>query len=169
MTILGIDPGLKTIGFGIITQPTSKTWEVTRYGTIETKPSDPICDRLHTIYTNLIELLISLRPNAIGVEKLFFFRNQKTIMEVGQARGVILLACGRAQCPLFEPTPLQIKQSLTGYGNAPKKQVQAMIQQIFSLPSVPKPDDAADAIAIAYCTALLTHAPFKTTRRITLE
>ncbi len=149
MRILGIDPGYAIVGFGII--DTEKNNEVIDYGVIETPKEDPLPIRLQHIEESLRVIFETYRPDEVAIEELFYFKNQKTVIQVAQARGVIVLAsqkyCGR----IFEYTPIQIKQALTGNGHAEKKQMQYMVKNVLGLSSIPKPDDAADALAVAIC------------------
>lgn len=152
MRILGIDPGTAICGFGLV------DWEGNRlrpvaYGAIRTAPDRPLAQRLALIYDELQQLLHKYRPERIGVEQLFFNRNVTTAMAVGQARGVVLLAAAQAQLAVEEYTPSQIKQAVTGYGKADKGQVTGMTVRLLGLAQAPKPDDVADALAIAICTA----------------
>ncbi len=148
MIILGIDPGLATIGYGVI-EKNNCGIKVIDYGTIDTPKTERIATRLAMIYDGMVALIDKFKPDCVAIEELFFFRNQTTIIPVGQARGVIVLACIQRMGNLFEYTPLQIKQALTGNGRAEKKQVQYMVQTILGLAKMPKPDDAADALAVA--------------------
>lgn len=152
MRILGIDPGTGILGFGIIEVQRGKQLLVDG-GVIRTPVKEDDAVRLLTIYEELTDIIAQNRPDIMSVEKLFFARNVTTAMTVAQARGVVLL-CGRqADMQIYEYTPMQIKQAITGYGKADKKQMQEMVRTILGLQEVPKPDDAADAIAAA-----LTHA-----------
>lgn len=155
MIILGIDPGTATTGFGVIKQnQTAKSqFEILEFGVISTSKKESDHDRLKTLYDDLIFLIKKYKPKKLGVEKLFFTTNQKTAMTVSQARGVVLLAAVNHGLEVSEFTPLQVKNILCGYGKADKKQVQFMIKQTFGLKNTPRPDDAADALAIALCTA----------------
>ncbi len=150
MRILGIDPGTGILGFGVIETAGPKLVDA---GVIRTKVHQPEPERLLTIFDSLQEIVQATKPAAVSVEKLFFARNVTTAMSVAQARGVVLLVAQQHNLPIFEYTPMQIKQSLTGYGKADKKQVQEMVRLILKLKEIPKPDDAADALAAA-----LTHA-----------
>ena len=156
MIYLGIDPGTATTGFGIIEQKNSRKQEYTilEFGVITTSKTDSDAHRLQIIFDDLKNLLAAYKPKLVGMEKLFFANNQTTAMTVSQARGVALLACQQEQLPIMEFTPLQVKNTLCGYGKADKKQVQSMVQKTFNLKSIPKPDDAADALAIALCAAV---------------
>lgn len=158
MTFLGIDPGTATTGYGIIQSDKRKNeFRILDYGTICTKKQDDDACRLATLAKDLEEIIKKREPDAVGVEKLFFTTNQKTVMTVAQARGVVLLICEKHKLPIFEFTPLQVKSFICGYGKADKKQVQYIVQKTFGLKSPPKPDDAADALAIALCTAYHQH------------
>ncbi len=150
MLILGIDPGLATVGYSIVDKQGNK-FEVLDYGTITTTPDMETVDRLNKIYQEVKELVESYQPDAMAVEELFFNKNVKTAIAVGQARGVILLAGAKANLRVGEYTPLQIKQAVVGYGRAQKKQVQQMVQALLNLAELPRPDDAADALAVAIC------------------
>jgi len=152
ITILGIDPGLADTGFGLITKEGSKL-KMVDFGTIKTKAKVPMERRLEEIYQSLTRLIKKYRPKLIGIEQLFFCKNVKTAMAVGQARGVILLVAGQNNLPIMEFTPLQVKMALTSYGQADKTQVQQMVKIVLGLKETPKPDDAADALAIAICCA----------------
>lgn len=156
MRIIGIDPGTGILGFGVIETVGSKV-QLVDAGVIRTPVKEDDAVRLQTIYEELTDIITDTRPDAMSVEKLFFVRNVTTAMTVAQARGVVLLCGKQAGLEIFEYTPLQIKMAVTGYGRADKKQIQEMVRVILGLEAVPKPDDAADAIAAA-----LTHA--QTTR-----
>ena len=151
MLILGIDPGLATVGFGFVEHIGSSTFIAGEYGAVLTSSKMKTEDRLAEIFENVQELVKKYRPDAVSIEKLFFNTNEKTAINVAQARGVILLAVRLAGIPIYEYTPLQIKQALTGYGRAEKKQIMYMVKTILKLKSVPKPDDTADALAAAIC------------------
>ena len=157
--ILGIDPGIATVGFGTISCPivetpgkigsyTPENIKLLDFGVIETKAKTPLGDRLATIYNDLNTLLQEIHPDLVAVEKLFFYRMSSTI-NVAQARGVVMLVLAQHQLPCVEFTPAQIKQALTGYGNAKKKEVQEAVARELELNYLPKPDDAADALAVA--------------------
>jgi crossover junction endodeoxyribonuclease RuvC len=153
MIILGIDPGTATTGFGIISSTKkSGDFALVDFGVISTKKTSTDAERLKILADDLKEVIKKYKPDAIGIEKLFFTTNQKTVMTVSQARGVILLVCQTNNIPILEFTPLQVKSFICGYGKAEKKQVQFIVQKTFKLKSVPKPDDAADALALALCT-----------------
>jgi crossover junction endodeoxyribonuclease RuvC len=152
MRILGLDPGTATVGYGIVEE-----WEgqvgLVAYGVIRTEPKDgDSARRLQIIYEQLNDLLNQFKPDAAAVEELFFGRNITTAISVGQARGVLLLALANAGIPVAEYSPPKIKEAVSGYGNASKQQVQYMVQNLLDLEEIPKPDDAADGLAVA-----LTH------------
>ncbi len=151
-SVLGIDPGTATTGYGLI-QESKKDLELVEYGIISTPPDMAMEQRLLIIFKKVLELIDLHQPGSCAVEKLFFQRNVTTAITVGQARGVILLALAEKNVKCAEYTPLEVKQAVTGYGVANKKQVQLMVQSILNLKEIPKPDDAADALAIAICHA----------------
>ncbi len=154
MTILGIDPGTATTGYGIIKSIKVKDqYELVDFGVISTKPKLSDAERLKILAGDILKLIKKHRPQVVGIEKLFFTTNQKTAMTVSQARGVVLYICEKNNLPILEFTPLQIKSFICGYGKAEKKQVQFMVQREFKLKKIPKPDDAADALAVALCAA----------------
>lgn len=148
MRILGIDPGTGILGFGVIDMVKNKAYLVDA-GVIRTPVKEDDAVRLHTIYDELTSIIKETRPQFMSVEKLFFAQNVTTAMTVAQARGVVLLCGQQANLEIFEYTPLQIKQALTGYGRADKKQMQEMVRVTLGLKDTPKPDDCADAIAAA--------------------
>lgn len=152
MRILGIDPGYAIVGFGAL-EDTHNTLTPLRYGAITTQSHTTFEDRLAEIYDDMTELLRMVQPDALAIETLFYTTNQKTVIAVAEARGVLLLCARQAGVPIFEYTPLQVKQSVSGYGRAPKKQVQEMTRRLLKLPAVPRPDDTADALAMAICHA----------------
>ena len=152
MTIIGIDPGYAIIGYGIIDHENNH-FKVIDFGAITTEAHTDFNDRLFQIYTELSILLMRHRPDVMAIEKLYFNTNQKTAIPVAEARGVILLAARQNNIPVYEYTPLQVKQSVVGYGRAEKQQVQEMIKILLNLDKVPKPDDTADALAMAVCHA----------------
>lgn len=153
MRILGIDPGTAITGFGVI-EPDGSKYRLIDAGVIRTPAKTPDSERLKTIYDNISELITQHKPSTFSIEKLFFIRNVTTAMTVSQARGVMLLAAQNAQLDIYEYTPLQIKQAVTGYGQADKKQIQEMAKILTGLKEIPKPDDCADAIAAAICHAM---------------
>lgn len=150
--ILGIDPGLADTGFGVIEQAPDGL-RCLEYGSIRTGKDRELADRLIEINRQLSDIIDKYRPELACVEQLFFCTNVKTALLVGQARGVVLLTLAQKNLPHLEFTPLQIKQAITGYGAADKKQMQQMVKMILNLREIPKPDDAADALAMAVCAA----------------
>lgn len=152
MIIIGIDPGTAITGYGIIENKASSL-KVIDYGCILTEQSLTTAERLKETDKQFVKLIKKHKPEKIAVEDIFFFKNAKTIIKVSQARGVILFRAAKMMVPIFEHTPLQIKQAVTGYGRADKKQVQQMVKIILNLEKIPKPDDAADALAVAICCA----------------
>ncbi len=150
MRVIGIDPGYAIVGFGVLEYKGNK-FNPLNYGVIKTDSHTDFSDRIEEIYDDLTQILNATKPEYMAIESLFFTTNQKTAMAVAQARGIILLAAKKANVPVFEYTPMQIKQSVSGYGKATKKQVQEMTRRILNLETIPKPDDAADALAIAVC------------------
>lgn len=150
--VLGVDPGYGIVGFGFIKESKGNI-EVLAYGVIRTPAKIDFIDRLKIISDDLKLLIKKYKPDMAGVEKIFFAKNTKTAIDVAQARGVILLSLIEANLPVVEITPLQVKQGLTGYGKADKRQIQQMVKTILKLKSIPKPDDAADALAIAITTS----------------
>lgn len=151
MQVLGIDPGVATTGYGLITQLPDGGIQAVHYGVIRTKAGLALPERLQTIYEELQEILTLHQPLHAAVEKLYFQRNVSTAIAVGEARGICLLALSQAGISIGEYTPLEVKQAVTGYGAADKRQVQVMVQTLLQLESLPKPDDAADALAVAIC------------------
>lgn len=154
MRILGIDPGTGILGFGVIDVDAKGTVSLVDAGVIRTPPKQPDSERLNTIYDELHEIIAATKPQIMSVEKLFFARNVTTAMSVSQARGVVLLCGKQHKLELYEFTPMQIKQAITGYGKADKKQIQEMVRVLLGLKETPKPDDAADALAAAICCAM---------------
>ncbi len=148
MLVLGIDPGTATTGYGIIKKEGS-CLKCLEYGVIATDKKMELAKRLEFIYKEVVGLLKKYRIDKVAIENLYFFNNQKTAFQVGQARGVVMLAVSEAKLPILEPTPLQVKQAVSGYGQAQKSQVQKMVKLILNLCELPKPDDAADALAVA--------------------
>ncbi len=148
--ILGIDPGFGRMGYGVIEVNGSKV-SCNSYGVIQTKPNQPIPERLEYIYERIKEIINEFNPFEASIEKLFFFRNVSTAIQVSQAMGVAVLALQKKQIPIYEYTPYQIKQSVTGYGKAEKGQIQRTLKIFFNLSETPKPDDASDALATAWC------------------
>ena len=152
MIILGIDPGTATTGYGVI----EKTKNNLRYldcGVIKTEPNLSDAERLRVLQNQLNQIIKKYSPDILAVERLYFFKNSKTIITVAQAKGVILLAGAKKRLPIFEFTPLQVKMAITGYGRAKKHQIQKMVKVLLCLKEIPKPDDAADALGVAICCA----------------
>lgn len=158
MRVLGLDPGTAITGYGVIDLLPSGEVRAVAYGVLRTPARQPLPDRLRQLYSALQKLLDLHRPAQAAVEKLFFQRNVTTAMAVGQARGVALLALAMAEIPVAEYAPNEVKEAVTGYGSADKQQVQRMVQALLSLDERPRPDDAADALAVALCHA--QHARF---------
>lgn len=152
MRILGLDPGIATIGFGIIDVNKGKN-QLVNCGVITTPAHTKLSDRLEQIYDDTVSLLQTFKPDAVSIEELFFNTNITTGISVAHGRGVLLLACQKFGVRIYEYTPLQVKQSVAGYGRAEKKQVMEMVKRLCNLQAVPKPDDAADAVALALCHA----------------
>lgn len=153
MIIVGFDPGIATLGYGVIKTEKRKKPEMLDYGIVSTPKDENIAVRLAMIEKGVKQIIDKYKPDEIAIEELFFAKNVKTGIAVAHARGVVLLTCIKECGKIFEYTPLQIKQALTGYGRAEKKQIQAMVKMFLNLNAIPKPDDAADALAVA-----LTHA-----------
>ncbi len=151
MRVIGIDPGTATTGFGVVEEEPSGAIKVIAFGVITTQSDCPVENRLQTIFTELSSILAVHQPDTGAVEKLFFQKNVTNAIAVGQARGVVLLALANAGVSISEYTPNEVKQSVSGYGAADKKQVQVMVQTLLNLEHMPKPDDAADALAVAIC------------------
>lgn len=154
MRILGIDPGTHIIGYGLLDYAPNQ-YSSPAFGTLQVPPKTPLPEALSSIYSDLQELLQWLEPEVVVIEQLFFFRNVSTAMSVAQARGVMVLATAQAGLPQAEYTPLQVKMTLTGYGRASKQEVQETVRDLLKLEQMPKPDDAADALALA-----ITHAHY---------
>ena len=158
MVILGIDPGTATTGYGAIEflkgrGQKTQILKCLDYGLIQTDPSLTAGERLKKLNNQLDGLIRKYRPNILAVESLFFFKNLKTAMPVSQAKGVILLTAAKKKVPVYEFTPLQVKTAITGYGRAEKRQIQEMVKVLLELKEIPRPDDAADALAVAICGA----------------
>jgi crossover junction endodeoxyribonuclease RuvC len=156
---LGIDPGTAIMGYGLVESGVSLSGEpssteelrLVEYGALRTPSHTPMIERLPMLYAGLMELLKEHKPGAVAIEELFFNKNVRTALAVGQARGVVILAAAHAGVPMAEYTPLQVKQAVVGYGRATKEQVQTMVKIILHMDHIPQPDDAADALAIAIC------------------
>lgn len=151
MLVLGIDPGTATTGYGLVQENRDGSLTAVSFGVITTEAGKPMPERLLSLYRELSEILLLHRPQSGAVEKLFFRRNVTTALSVGQARGVVLLALAQNELPVAEYTPMEIKQAVAGYGGADKQQVQQMVRALLDLDEVPRPDDAADALAVAIC------------------
>ena len=150
MFVLGVDPGVSRCGYGCVESARGQTKAIA-VGVLSTPPSQPLPARLAALDTDLRELIADLRPGVVAVERLFFQTNVRTAMSVGQASGLVLAAASQAGCEVVQYTPNQVKQAVAGYGAAGKEQVQRMVQSLLGLPEVPKPADAADALALALC------------------
>ena len=152
MRVLGVDPGYAIAGYGVVDAVDGVLHSVT-FGAVTTLSHTEFAGRLHEVHGDFESLFATFKPDAMAIETLFYANNQKTVIAVAEARGVILLAAKQANVPIFEYSPLQVKQSVTGYGKADKKQIQQMTTRLLGLCEAPKPDDAADALAIAVCHA----------------
>ena len=150
MKILGIDPGYAILGYGVI-EKIGNRFRAVEYGAVTTDKDMPMPQRLEHLYDSLREIIAAHSPDVASIEELYFNNNAKTAIQVGQARGVAILACVKGGIEIAEYTPLQIKQALVGYGRADKKQVQFMVKTMLNLPEVPRPDDTADALAAVIC------------------
>ncbi len=151
MLVIGIDPGTASTGFGLVREDSDGNLSAVEYGVIQTPTGQSMPDRLLSLYQDIQQLLTLHRPETSAVEKLFFQRNVRTAMAVGQGRGVVLLALAEAGIPVVEYAPSEVKQAISGYGSADKKQVQEMVKILLNLKTLPQPDDAADALALAIC------------------
>lgn len=160
MRILGVDPGYAIVGVGVIDFE-GNHFKTVEYGAITTEAGEDMFDRLKYIYDEFLALIDRVKPDSVAIEELFFHTNQKTAINVAQARGVLVLAAKNRGIPVFEYTPLQVKQAVVGYGRAEKLQVQQMTKTILCLSEIPKPDDTADALAIAVCHAHSNHSVYK--------
>lgn len=152
MIILGIDPGIAIMGYSVVEFKNSR-FKILEYGAVTTSSKSNLANRLNVLYDNLNDIINQYNVDECAIEELFFNKNVKTAITVGQARGVQILCCNKNDIPVYEYTPLQIKQSITGYGRASKKQMQLSVMSYLNLKAIPKPDDAADALAVS-----LTHA-----------
>ncbi|MBK5251641.1 MAG: crossover junction endodeoxyribonuclease RuvC [Peptostreptococcaceae bacterium] len=152
MLIIGIDPGYAILGYGVISYEGNK-FDVIEYGTVTTSSDVELPNRLKKIYNELYDLFEKYKPDAVAIEELFFNKNVTTALMVAHARGVAVVAAAKAGLEIFEYTPLQVKQGVVGYGRAEKKQVQIMVKTILNLKEIPRPDDAADALAVGICHA----------------
>jgi crossover junction endodeoxyribonuclease RuvC len=151
MLVIGIDPGIATTGYGLLRERPDGSLETVAYGAILTPAHTSLAERLLELYRQLSAILLLHQPRSGAVEKLFFQRNVRTAINVGQARGVAMLALAQSGVQVAEYTPLEVKQAVVGYGGADKNQVQQMVRALLGLPEVPRPDDTADALAIAIC------------------
>ena len=152
MIVLGIDPGTALTGFGVVERDGSRLRAI-EYGTVETHVGTSDGERLVAIHSGVRDLIAKHHPALVAVERIFFSRNVQTAFSVGQARGVVLLAAAEARLPIYEYTPNEVKIAVTGYGRATKEQVQRMVGTVLGLATIPAPDDAADALAVAICLA----------------
>ena len=152
MRIIGIDPGYAIVGVGVVDYIKNKFYPV-KFGAVDTPAGTPFNDRLRIIYDTVAEVIAETKPRCMSIEKLYFNSNQKTAIEVAEARGVILLAAKQNNLPICEYTPLQVKQAVTGYGRAEKRQMMELTRILLGLDKCPKPDDTADALAMAICHA----------------
>jgi crossover junction endodeoxyribonuclease RuvC len=157
MLTIGIDPGTATTGYGLVQEKEDGSLAVVDYGVILTSPEKEMPGRLLDLFQQLQQIILLHRPESGAVEKLYFARNVTTALSVGQARGVILLAFAEAGLPVSEYTPLEVKQAVAGYGGADKNQVQQMVRALLGLKNIPRPDDAADALAVAICQLHSAH------------
>lgn len=148
--ILGIDPGYAIVGFGVVDYDGRKFTPV-EYGAVLTEAHTPFTQRLYAVHTDMEFIFEKFRPDCMAIEKLFFTTNQKTAIDVAQSRGVTVLSAAKRNIPVYEYTPLQVKSAVVGYGKAEKQQVMEMTKQLLGLAGIPRPDDAADALAIAIC------------------
>jgi crossover junction endodeoxyribonuclease RuvC len=151
MLVLGIDPGTATTGYGLVQEASDGSLTTPAYGVILTPADMPMPERLLELHRHLQEILLLHRPQSAAVEKLFFQKNVRTALSVGQGRGVVLMTLAQGGLTVGEYTPLEVKQAIAGYGGADKKQVQYMVKALLNLEDIPRPDDAADALAIAIC------------------
>ena len=149
--VLGIDPGIATTGYGVVGEDDRGEVVLVAYGAIETQPGAPMPERLQHLYNEVTAVFHQYQPESVAVEQLFFGRNVTTAIMVGQARGVALLAAAQAGLQVYEYKPAEVKQALSGYGKADKRQMQEMVRMVLHLDHIPRPDDAADAVAIAVC------------------
>lgn len=158
MLVVGVDPGTAITGYGLVRQLGGRQVELVDFGVIRTPSDRPMAERLRQLYHDLHDIVAEHQPDEAAVEELFFSRNVTTALTVGQARGVAMLAAAEAGLPVHEYKPAEIKQAVVGYGNASKEQVQEMVRVLLGIAEVPRPDDAADAVAVAICH--IHSAPF---------
>ena len=159
--VLGIDPGTGICGFGVVKFTTHKAPQITTAGVITTPAHTPLADRLLDIYDSLTQIIKETEPDEVSIEKLFFNQNITTGITVAEARGVCILVAKQHKLPIYEYTPLQIKQTLTGYGRAKKKDMQEAVRKFLNMKTIVKPDDAADALAAAITHALMTRIQYR--------
>jgi crossover junction endodeoxyribonuclease RuvC len=150
MLVLGVDPGMAIMGYGLV-EERDRCLKTIDYGVVTTPADMKTSERLVRIYESVNHLISLYKPDAVAVEELFFNKNAKTALIIGHARGVAILAAAQREIPLYEYTPLQVKQAVVGYGRAEKNQIQQMVKMLLNLKEVPKPDDAADALAVSIC------------------
>lgn len=155
MLILGIDPGTATTGYGLVEKTRATKFKCLEYGSILTSKTLSAEKRLLLLEQGILKILERYKPGILAIERLFFFKNLKSALPVSEARGVVLLCAAKKKMPIVEFPPLQAKMAITGYGRADKKQMQSMVQKLLDLPEIPKPDDAADALAVAIACGLL--------------
>ena len=151
MLVVGIDPGTATTGYGFVSDHADGSLQVVDFGVILTQANQPMPERLLELHSQLNQVILLHHPDSSAVEKLFFQRNVSTALAVGQARGVVLLALAEAKLDVTEYTPMEVKQAVAGYGGAGKAQIQQMVRALLGLDDIPRPDDAADALAVAIC------------------
>lgn len=163
MIILGIDPGTAIMGYGLVesgavesargarASVSGESLRMMEYGALHTPANTPLIERLPLLYKGIMDLLTEYKPDGLALEQLFFNKNVSTALSVGHARGVVILAAAHSDVPVSEYTPLQVKQAVVGYGRATKEQVQAMVKVLLNMDHIPRPDDAADALAVAIC------------------
>ena len=150
MRVLGIDPGYAIVGWGVVEYVGNRFTPVA-FGAVTTEAGVPFEQRLDKVYEGVLDVMTTYKPEALSIEQLFYQHNQTTVIGVAEARGVILLAAAKCGIPIFEYTPMQVKQAVAGYGGADKRQVMLMTQRLLNMKQIPRPDDAADALAIAIC------------------
>jgi crossover junction endodeoxyribonuclease RuvC len=151
MIVLGVDPGLALTGWGVVNATGRNTLSLVKYGCVVTKPAQTLTERLKIIHLTIHQIIQEYQPAEMAIEELFFAKEARTVAAVGQARGAIIIAAALANLPVHEYNPRHIKMSLTGYGSADKNQMQQMVKILLRLPDIPRPDDAADAVAMAIC------------------
>jgi len=159
MLVLGIDPGTAITGYGLVRRVAGRQVALVDYGVVRTPSNRPMAERLKQLFHDLSDVIETSQPDEVAVEELFFSRNVTTALTVGQARGVAMLAAAEAGLPVHEYKPKEVKQAVVGYGNASKEQVQEMVRILLGIDEVPRPDDAADAVAVAICH--IHSAPFE--------